>query len=118
MINYNDLAQILFPYIDDSRVWCNLSQLNKRFNKKSKEMLFTIKKYTRTGYIKIYSKLPNGVKHGKYQWLTEWPAGQRGECYLLNGKLHGPLKTYYANGQLEFECTYLNGNQCSNLREY
>lgn len=66
MINERDFAELLFPHVDNSLVWCRLQCVSTRFNQvgKSKLVIKALNKYN--DYI-IWTELPNGNLHGKYK---------------------------------------------------
>jgi antitoxin component YwqK of YwqJK toxin-antitoxin module len=109
MINKNNLAEILFPHINDSDTWCRMAQVSKQFYICSNKML-NKKEKIMLEYKWTWSKLPNKQLHGKYKMWYENGQLCYEECYK-NGKLHGmkaqwnrcgrlELVNYYANGQL------------------
>ena len=40
------------------------------------------------------------------------------ESYIIDGKKHGPFKTYHPNGQLESEATYKDGKLHKLFKQY
>lgn len=105
-MNESYLAELLFPHVDDSLVWCRLQCVSTRFNLVGKSKLKKIK--TIGEYKTHYTELPNNKLHGLFKkwyqthclWTTQ---------YYLNGKLHGLCKSWHRNGQLAEVCHFNNG---------
>lgn len=135
MIGEESFAEILYPQVEDPRVWHRLQQVSKRFNRVGKRLLIKNTKDATTWTI-----MPNGQLHGLYRkWLKisgpdrTWCKGgltleenyHRGKKhgytrqwdaagFLLSEHLfnHGLLqftKTYYImSKQVQYECEYKN----------
>ncbi|MEG0236188.1 MAG: hypothetical protein RR523_11840 [Cetobacterium sp.] len=59
-----------------------------------------------------------GKKHGKSTFYNKYPNSIASITPYKNGKEHGVLKTYYANGNLEYEVEYKEGHLNGNWKKY
>lgn len=110
MINENDLAILIIPHtLDDTRTFCRLSQVSKRFNQVSKKMLIQKKGVTQDGNY-VWMELPNGQRHGLCRvWYLF------GQLYYeyntIHNIYHGLYRGWFPNGQLMLEMNYQNGRR-------
>lgn len=83
MINETTLAELIVPHtLDDTRTFCRLAQVSKRFKQVTNRMLIRKERWI----------------HLKTIW-TELPG---------SGKKHGLFRCWYPDGQLEYETNYVH----------
>lgn len=107
-MNCPNLAEILFPHVDDSETWCKLAQVNRRFNEVAKRLLVR-KKEIHNDCDEMWTELPsNGKRHGVYQKFFKggmiWA-----ECQFKNDWMHGTYERWYPSGEKNYESNQING---------
>jgi antitoxin component YwqK of YwqJK toxin-antitoxin module len=115
MINEAVFAQLIFPHtLQDTKTFCQLAQVSKRFHEVSKKYLIKKENIDSTvGFKTVWTELPNGQLHGLCRgWYLV--SGQSSEArgqlrYEENyhqGHVHGLSRGWWSNGQLEYERNY------------
>jgi antitoxin component YwqK of YwqJK toxin-antitoxin module len=123
-----DLPEIIFNKVDDSRLWCKLSQLNKKFNQASKHLLVQLKTTFTITYsddvitvTSIRTVISHNIKHGiAYLYYVD-TNNLFCKSYYLNGKTHGKEETWYKNGKKRSLTYFNNGiphgiHKCWNIK--